>query len=123
LDYKRLKKTIQENNFSLKEFIPRFTKMTVQGFNRAIENNTLKVKTLESISSALGLKMKVWWDESLPEDIMEDSQERYDLNKNKEVEWLKELKMKDQKIIDLLEENVRLREKLETIKVKERKAS
>lgn len=61
MDYNKIIKTIKQKDLQLAAFIPEVTSLTVQGFRKAVSNETLKVKDLECITQALGLPMDFWW--------------------------------------------------------------
>lgn len=63
MDYNKIIKAIKQRDLQIATFIPEVTKLTVQGFRKALSNRTLKVKDLESISKALGLPMDYWWED------------------------------------------------------------
>lgn len=72
MNYKKIEETIKSKNFALKFFIPKVTGMTVQGFRKAILNETIKLRDVEKISEALGLPMKYWWEENQDDFIMKE---------------------------------------------------
>ena len=63
LVYKEIERVIQSKNYRLKDFVPRVTELTIQGFKKSVENKNLKVSILEEISKALDLPMSFWWEE------------------------------------------------------------
>lgn len=63
LNYEKIKNEIQKRNYSLKHFIPEFGEMGEKGFRLAVENETIKVSTLQKISRKLNLPMSYWFQE------------------------------------------------------------
>jgi hypothetical protein len=63
LDYNKIKEEIKRKNFNEKFFIPENSDLSVQGFNKALKNDTLKVKDLISISKGLSLPVSHWFKE------------------------------------------------------------
>ncbi len=63
LNYEKIKIEIQKRNYNLKHFIPEFAKMGEKGFRLAVENETIKVSTLQKISRKLNLPMSYWFQE------------------------------------------------------------
>lgn len=61
MNYSKVKEEISRKSFNEKFFIPEVTGLTVQGFNKALRNKTLKVSDLEKISKGLGLPMSRWF--------------------------------------------------------------
>ncbi len=63
LEYNKIKSEIEQRNFNLKYFIPKYTDMKPDGFRLACENGTLKIRTLQAISNTLKLPMSYWFQE------------------------------------------------------------
>ena len=63
MNYNKIKEEIKRKNFNENFFIPENTELGVQGFNKAIKNDTLKVKDLISISKGLKVPVSYWFQE------------------------------------------------------------
>ena len=63
VSYEKIKFEIEKRGSTLKTFIPEFAGMGVQGFKLAVDNETLRVSTLELISRKLKLPMAYWFQE------------------------------------------------------------
>lgn len=112
MDYNKIIKAIKQRDLQISTFIPEVTKLTVQGFRKALSNHTLKVKDLENISKALGLPMAYWWEDG--SDII--SIEKKD---QEEFKKLSEKISRQELTIDHLNDQiVELKKRLEGVKSK-----
>lgn len=99
MDYNKLKKIISQKGFTI-EKVCSLIDMTTGGFHYSVKNDTLKVKDLERICDVLGINIISIFSE-------EDKQiVGYDLLKNENDSFKKQLKDKE-KIITLLENEVK----------------
>ena len=62
MDYKKIKEEIKRRNQNENFFFPEHVGMTVQGFNKAVKNDSLKVRTLEAISAGLNVSVGFWYE-------------------------------------------------------------
>lgn len=106
MDYNKLKQEIKRRSLNEKFFIPEHTDLTVQGFNKAIKNDTLKVKDLESISRGMRIPVSYWFSE---EDlVMKEEEHTY----GSKVEKLTRL------IDDLIDDKKRLKKTIDDLECK-----
>lgn len=61
MNYIKLKEEIGKLKISEKAFLKEYCDIGVQGFNKAIKNNTLSIRSLELISKGLNFPMSYWW--------------------------------------------------------------
>ena len=95
LVYKEIERVIQSKNYRLKDFVPRVTELTIQGFKKSVENKNLKVSILEEISKALDLPMSFWWEEE-DSQLLQNGPIYYGKRKEYEIKKLKK-EIADQK--------------------------
>ena len=101
MDFNKVKKAIKDRHYEMKSFIPDVCGMGADGFRAALENETLKVVTLEKITKALSLPMGYWWDENIT--MASEKHDPSAIGSNKFIEYL-------------IDDNTRLKEQVDELK-------
>jgi len=111
LNYNKIKEEIKRRNFNEKYFIPENTELSVQGFNKAVKNDTLKIKDLITISKGLKVPMAYWFQED-DDSITAETEITYGDNSAKIIKELRTL------LNDCVDDKRRLKQEVDELREK-----